>query len=169
LIWRPWAATSLVVALTMTGCGTPDLGDAPFLCNFGTPECPEGYSCQTHGLSKICVRNGSSWKPPGVKSDATRPEAGSGPELGITLDGGRDAAGDGPAPSRDRGPPPDTRVQPTDRGIVKKDAPHLGCQSNAECKKKDSSLPCCCPTIPPLPPLPAIWACLPACLNPLCI
>ncbi len=44
-----------------------DLGEAPFLCNNGDPECPLGYECS----GKICVKEGSSY--------------------------GKDAGGDGPA------------------------------------------------------------------------
>jgi hypothetical protein len=43
------------LALTLTAC-PPNLGQAPFLCNKGIPECPDGYVCR----QKICVREGTA-------------------------------------------------------------------------------------------------------------
>jgi hypothetical protein len=52
-----------VLVFLLPGCATPDLGNAPFLCNKGDPECPDGYVCE----NKVCVREGLT------------PEADSGP------------------------------------------------------------------------------------------
>jgi hypothetical protein len=45
----------LGVLFAGVSCGTLDLGDAPFLCNDGKPECPNGYTCNGGG---ICVKSG---------------------------------------------------------------------------------------------------------------
>jgi len=147
------------VALAIGGCVEPNLGDVPFFCNNGYPECPEGYVCDRpdpNGPGR-CVRPGATLPPapdaavpdlpppdqPQTKSDLPTVK----PDL---------RAPDGPAVKWDTGPvdmPP-----PKPDGV-----PHLGCQSNAECS--DPSSPCCCP----VPLLPQIWECLPLCLNPFCI
>ena len=66
LFWTGFAGALL---LTPTGCSPLDLGDAPFLCNNGTPKCPTGYACKVG----VCVREGQSYLPvdsgPGGKKD----------------------------------------------------------------------------------------------------
>ena len=67
LLLRAGLAASCFTVLT--GCSPMDLGEAPFLCNNGTPRCPTGYTC----LVGVCVREGSSYQPtdsgPGGKKD----------------------------------------------------------------------------------------------------
>lgn len=154
------------VALAFTlaaGCVEPDLGEVPFLCNNGDPQCPEGYTCIQ---DRYCLRSGSSltdtqpWPDKGISDLYPSPElikldgAPPFPDMPVKPDGVTkwDVGG------------PDT-VSPPDKGTTKPDGwpPHLGCQSHTECK--DSSSPCCCPT----PFLPQIWSCLPLCLDPFCI
>jgi hypothetical protein len=143
----------------LCGCVEPDLGDVPFYCNHGDPECPEGYSC----LQGMCVRNGAFIPDTKPWPDGAVDLVGS-PEL-IKLDGSSfpDApiSEDG-VTKWDTGPP-DSKPSPDQK--IKPDGwpPHLGCQSHSECT--DSSSPCCCPT----PLIPQIWTCLPFCLNPFCI
>ena len=40
----------------------PDLDDTPYLCGDSEPRCPDGYGCQTDGLTgeEICVGNDDS-------------------------------------------------------------------------------------------------------------
>ncbi|MCC6749229.1 MAG: lamin tail domain-containing protein [Deltaproteobacteria bacterium] len=105
--------------LFTTGCAAPDLGDAPFLCNRGTPECPDGYACVPSGGKRICLREGLAL--PGADA---RSAADAGP-LGAS-----DAA-----PSSDTQPPPlpaDAGL-PADRGTVKK--------PDAQAPKADSQPP----------------------------
>lgn len=150
LAWR-----AVFLGALLSACAEPDLGDVPFYCNKGDPQCPEGYSC----VANSCVRNGSGpldSAPPDVAPPDTRgpdwvspwPEA-STADLPVSLDG--------PVIKWDLGALPDA-PPPTKDGWP----PHLGCQSHQECT--DSSNPCCCPAI-----IPQIWACLPLCLNPFCI
>lgn len=54
------ALVSASVLALAYGC-TPDLGDAPFLCNPGSPRCPTGYTCNA---ANVCVRDGAC--PAGV-------------------------------------------------------------------------------------------------------
>lgn len=51
-----WTVLGLFPLLLAAGC-TPELGNAPFLCNAGSPKCPEGYSCLAS--SNTCVPEGS--------------------------------------------------------------------------------------------------------------
>ncbi|MCA9665647.1 MAG: hypothetical protein KC503_08665 [Myxococcales bacterium] len=46
-------STASVLAIAY-GC-SPDLGDAPFLCNPGSPRCPTGYTCNA---ANVCVKDG---------------------------------------------------------------------------------------------------------------
>jgi hypothetical protein len=50
----PWSKTHYDVQqqLKAGGCSLPDLGSAPFLCNTGAPQCPDGYSC----VADVCRR-----------------------------------------------------------------------------------------------------------------
>ncbi len=45
----------LFVSAALTACNAynPDLGGAPFLCATDEPRCPEGYSCQDDGTSRM--------------------------------------------------------------------------------------------------------------------
>ncbi len=163
--------STILLLLCTTACVEADLGDAPFYCNHGMPACPEGYSCQEFKKVKVCVREGHTYLPEkpdagkdaskdvgqitfdGVKKDQPRPDAPA--DVAQQLDKPQQKPDllqpDKPQLPKDKGPAPDV--------------PHLGCQTNSECKKKDSQYPCCCPT----PLVPFIWSCLPLCLNPLCL
>jgi hypothetical protein len=54
----------IVALLGLTACDAydEDLGPTPFFCDEVTMECPDGYRCQTDGLTNenICVANGES-------------------------------------------------------------------------------------------------------------
>lgn len=160
---------AVVLALCVAACVELDLGDVPFYCNHGQPPCPEGYQCQEFDKVGVCVREGATYQP-GTK-DAGKDAA---KDLGqITFDGIKDQAKPdvpGDLPVADSPPGPDMYKPdlypppPKDKGPAP-DVPHLGCQSNSECKKKDPQYPCCCPT----PLVPFIWSCLPLCLNPICL
>ncbi len=81
-----------------------ELGDAPFLCHDGTPECPDGYYCQPDGKTGICVKEGSL--PP--KLDAgPKPQ----PEAGAETGPGKEAGVDMPWP-------PDMPVTPVDGPVI---------------------------------------------------
>jgi len=45
----------LLVSAALSACNAynPDLGGAPFLCAMDEPRCPEGYSCQDDGTSRM--------------------------------------------------------------------------------------------------------------------
>ena len=160
---------ALLVSLFAAACVEVELGDVPFYCNNGSPACPEGYQCETHGKAQVCVRQGATYQ-----SDLKVASKDAGKDVGqITFDGIKDSARpDAPAdlPQVDAPPKPDMYKPdlypppPKDKGPAP-DVPHLGCQSNSECKTKDPQYPCCCPT----PLLPFIWSCLPLCLNPICL
>ena len=165
----PCPGVRLLIALTAvaaTGCAEPDLGDSPFFCNNGTPQCPDGYVCVDDDGQSVCVR-------PGM--DRRRTIA---PDQGGAVDTGSSAPVDVALPPADAGPRLDRSVTPPvdqgasapdqatprlDTGITYPDTGggHLGCQSNAEC---GTDAPCCCP----FPLLPEIWTCLPLCFDPFC-
>lgn len=169
------ATIVLLLTLATAGCAEPDLGDAPFFCNNGNPPCPENYVCQDHNGVLVCVRQGATYNKPDAK---VAPQKDRGEDRGqVTFDGVKDTS-----PPRDKAADadlaqtqPDLPQQPDQTApdvypwpkdsAPKTDAPHLGCQSNNECKVQDKSTPCCCPT----PLLPFIWSCWPICLNPFCI
>ena len=147
-------------AVLLASCIEPDLGDVPFYCNKGDPECPDGYQC----VANRCVREGvSTTDANGVTEDQGEidgpvsdslmpwPESSPWPDTSTKVDA--------PPMKLDLGILPDAPKPKTDGW-----PPHLGCQSHAECAS-DPSNPCCCP----MPLLPQIWACLPLCLNPFCI
>jgi hypothetical protein len=150
-VMRIWA----VLLLALSGCIEPELGDAPFFCNKGDPECPEGYLC----VDGRCVREGFTPQDANgmvdVGPDAPARDTWM-PWPDWTVADGPQT--DGPVIWWDFGaadmPPPVTDGWP----------PHFGCQSHADCAS-DPSAPCCCP----MPILPQLWACLPLCLNPFCI
>lgn len=139
----------------LAGCVEPELGDVPFFCNNGDPECPDGYRCE----GNRCVREGA--KPgdsavPDTTVDGTTPDWVSPWPEASTSD--LPVQTDLPVIQWDLGQLPDAPKPATDGW-----PPHLGCQSHQECT--DSSAPCCCP----MPLVPQIWGCLPLCLNPFCI
>jgi hypothetical protein len=151
----------LAGVLLLCGCAEPNLGDAPFFCNNGLPECPEGYVCERPSPSAVgvCVRPGTSVPTPpdaAVPDQPTPDQPRPGADLPTKPDTSRPP--DGPQVKWDTGPVDMPKPKPD--GIP----PHLGCQDNAECAN-DPSTPCCCPT----PLLPMIWSCLPLCLDPFCI
>lgn len=37
----------------------PNLGPTPFLCGSGTPQCPDGYTCQSQNMKMVCVKPGA--------------------------------------------------------------------------------------------------------------
>jgi hypothetical protein len=52
---------ALGLASILSGCVEADLGDAPLLCNPGTPRCPRDYLCVLEqDRSERCVREGSA-------------------------------------------------------------------------------------------------------------
>ena len=107
LLFRAGLATSWLTIFT--GCSPMDLGEAPFLCNNGTPRCPTGYTCATG----VCVREGSSHNPtdsgPGGKKDGPAINK-DGPAINK----------DGPAINKD-GP-----VQQKDGPVIKQDTGNPG-------------------------------------------
>jgi len=154
---------SLAVAtLLLASCVEPNLGDSPFYCNGGSPECPEGYVCVKTGGQGRCVKPGfTAAAVQGMVADA-------GVDTGLPQQDGPVTKTDlprtdGPVTKWDKGPlPPDQKiVPPVDTGPQ----PHLGCQTNQECTTSDPTSPCCCP----MPFVPLVWTCLPLCLDPLCI
>lgn len=160
----PWVAVVGLSASAGLGC-TPQLGDAPFLCNPGTPKCPEGYICKSSGGQQICVRPSAVGKP--------RPKP--------STDGGTSAGTDGSkrtdvgASGSDSQLPPwfDGGSSKLDQSVLPRDStapagdsggPRVGCKTNAECKQKDPANPCCCK----VPLIPFVWDCFPLCLDPIC-
>jgi hypothetical protein len=99
------AAVAIAVALLVVaaaGCPTPELGVAPFFCNNGEPECPDGYRC----LKNVCVREGSGPVVADARAKDGRPR-----ERGA----GEGGAPDGKQPPDGAQPPdraPDTRPHP---------------------------------------------------------
>ena len=83
---RSLLASAVLLLLPVSGCATPDLGLAPFICNKGDPQCPDGYVCQ----NKICVREGYT-----VEGDAS-------PRLDTSRPGSDGLSPDGPQPIADR-------------------------------------------------------------------
>ncbi len=58
---------ALAPAVLAVGACTPfdpDLGDAPYLCSAASPDCPDGYTCQSTGEAAprdmACLREGGS-------------------------------------------------------------------------------------------------------------
>lgn len=73
----PVAALALVISAAVTGCSL-ELGEIPFLCNRGSPRCPDGYEC----VDNHCVKEGTCPK--------SLPQCASG-DAAITPDKGGDA------------------------------------------------------------------------------
>ena|GEM_PF-6411071 len=153
----------LVLSVVSSGCVGPDLGDMPFKCNDGQPNCPDGYHCEGAKPDWVCVRDGY------IRADASLPPG----DLTIIPDFNADFTT--PADSS-----VDSGWQPLDQGIpidqggavdsaplpmdafIAADLPHLGCQDNVECKSQTPDSPCCCKVT-------ILWACLPFCLDPFCL
>jgi hypothetical protein len=165
-------AAALVRALTalapaaLVACAEPDLGDAPFFCNNGTPQCPDGYVCVEDDDRRVCVRSGIDRRPASAPDQGAVADAGepSSTDLGVAGPDVAPASDLWPIAPDQGQPTPDQSVPTPDAGIIYPDSGgggHLGCQSNAEC---DSDAPCCCP----FPLLPDIWTCLPLCFDPFC-
>jgi hypothetical protein len=56
---RPLAVPTISISVfVLAACANPNLGDVPFRCNNGLPECPDGYVCVLHQSEKVCVREG---------------------------------------------------------------------------------------------------------------
>lgn len=70
--------------LALAGCPGLDLGEAPFFCHNGNPECPEGYTCERVDGRDICVKEGS--QPPSL-TDGAVPDAPEGEGLPPIPDG----------------------------------------------------------------------------------
>jgi hypothetical protein len=145
---------AFALAWPLAGCPAPDLGNAPFLCNPGLPQCPSGYVCVTQEKVDRCVKDGVQLQyfDQRVDGPADAVAKGDWPQLPD-----RPKQADKP-PVRWDGQPPKPDLPATGDGLP----PHLGCQSQAECANADPSTPCCCPLVL------NIWSCLPFCLNPLC-
>ena len=97
-----------LILLTVGGCAPPDLGDAPFFCNSGSPQCPEGYHCAVD----TCVRDGVdlSLQDGGQKPDKATPTDGKQPPTD-----GKQPPTDGKKPPTDTTQPPkDTKPPPKD-------------------------------------------------------
>jgi hypothetical protein len=156
----PIAGLIALAAVVLGACVEPNLGDSPFFCNNGLPECPEGYECDRPGgpgTPGRCVKPGSVVPPP---PDAALPDRPT-PDLPPTV---ADLPQVKPDTRKPDGPAVKWDTGPIDMPPLKPDGipAHLGCQSNTECT---GSSPCCCPT----PLLPMIWSCLPLCFDPFCI
>ncbi len=137
-----------------TGCVGLDLGDAPFLCNSGYPQCPEGYHCLAMGQDDYCVKEGAK------VGEAGTPTSDSGAKGPGTFDGlvsGRDTAmADIPKPQK-----PDIKMSMDAHG--KPDVlPWKGCKTNNDCKT--TTYKCCCKVF-----LLPTMVCLPVCPDPYCI
>ena len=150
----------VILIAAVTGCDAPELGEAPFYCNNGVPECPDGYRCVQVGAANLCLREGVQPLQPDIA--ITQPDAALKPDQRAP------AVDQGPSPDRsivaDSAPAADKGVTPDQSVVVPADSgppPHLGCQNNAEC---GGDSPCCCP----LPVIPGVWGCLPICINPIC-
>ncbi|MFH1131190.1 MAG: lamin tail domain-containing protein [Pseudomonadota bacterium] len=52
--------TTVLLSSFFLSCANPDLGDIPFRCNPGVPECPDGYICVQQGNQKVCLKEGAT-------------------------------------------------------------------------------------------------------------
>jgi hypothetical protein len=105
---RCLSASPLLLLLILPGCAGPDLGNAPFLCNKGDPECPEGYVCE----NKVCVREGYTPEP-----DAAPPV-----DRRIVADGPVGPT-DGPTSADQPKTTPDKKVTTPDKKVTTPDQP----------------------------------------------
>jgi hypothetical protein len=160
-MWR--VATALAL---LSGCMEPQLGDAPFLCNNGLPECPEGYVCVRGGNLAQCVREGVTL--PDLDAGRPKPEKALFPDAPQTADDLASRPDTRPADAPTTWDGRATDILPAKDTVPPKQdgwPPHLGCQSNAECAQADPQSRCCCP----FPLVPGVWTCLPLCFDPFCI
>ena len=119
-----------MASVVWPSCVPLELGDIPFKCNDGNPNCPDGYHCEGTKPDWVCVRDGF------LRIDSALPEG----DAAVTADAAVDFA-----PQRDFSL--DKGWQPPDQGIpadqfvdagppvdafVASDLPHLGCQDNVE-------------------------------------
>jgi hypothetical protein len=121
-------ALTLLMLLTISpaGCVEPGLGDVPFYCNPGSPQCPEGYRC----VADRCVREGV---------DPT--DGGSGLDL-WPIQGDTQQHDQEPPPNPvkwDLGSPPLDTSSPGPDG----EPPPTTCQTDSDCTS-DPQNPCCC-------------------------
>ena len=107
---RPSLRISSLCLLACWGCALPDLGDAPFYCNSGRPQCPEGYHC----AADVCVRDGVDFS---VQDGGKQPPA----DKGKPADKKKPPT-DAKQPPKDTKPPPkDTKPPPKDTKPPPKD------------------------------------------------
>lgn len=94
--FRPGAACGAAIAaglcILLSGGCTIDLGESPFFCNQGKPECPDGYICHATAGKKICLKEGS--QPPKLDTGPPRPD-------GAPPDPDGKLPGDGPLVKKD--------------------------------------------------------------------
>ncbi|MCC6750914.1 MAG: hypothetical protein IT371_24870 [Deltaproteobacteria bacterium] len=116
------------------GCGI-NLGDAPFLCNRGSPQCPDGYECNK---ANVCVREGTC--PQGVAGCEPKPDTGSvKPDGGSGQDGS--GPGDGSTPTDGLVILPDTTVRP-DKCVGRCDQGTPNKCGNGVCDQGETVLSC---------------------------
>lgn len=136
------------------GCVGLDLGDAPFLCNDGYPQCPEGYQCVAMDEDDYCVKEGAQIGETG----APKPDGGTkGSGVFDGLVSGKDSA----MADISKPPIPDIKISidvPGKPDIL----PWKACQNNIDCKA--TTYKCCCKVF-----LLPTMVCLPACPDPYCI
>ncbi len=103
----PMALACLCVGVLGVGCSLePNLGDAPFFCNNGTPQCPNGYVCMsTGGGQPVCMAE-SSPRVLGAEADAGEADAAADQALpDMTRDAGAPDAPPAPDLTHDAQPP----------------------------------------------------------------
>lgn len=165
-------ALPLLALPVLAACAQLDLGDAPFFCNSGSPQCPDGYSCMTQGPDRVCVRTGTgldvAYQPrqdAQVADDLTAQEQDTSVFAADSTPPISTPTFDSVPPSPDLFPtipkPPDAWAWPPqpDLGTI---LPHLGCQSSATCTWPGQN--CCCP----LSWNPNVWVCAALCVSPAC-
>jgi hypothetical protein len=152
-----------VCLLALSGCIELNLGDIPFLCNNGMPECPEGYTCLQVGTGpKRCVKQGATLPKRDVAKLVDGGTIDTSPISDLPTALPDQPLADFPALNPDK-KATDVHPQIKDTKVVDGWPPHFGCQSHSECTSPD--YPCCCP----MPLVPDIWTCLPLCFDPFCI
>jgi hypothetical protein len=146
----------------VAACVEPDLGQIPFRCHSGVPECPEGYYCAKQGSDRFCIKEGT-----------LLPDTSSRRDLNTVVD-------DFPVIQPDTKVAKDQAIPRSEGSVVKWDGrlvdawpdftipkydsgqDMLLCTSNNDCKDPSSS--CCCA----LPFIPIFKFCLSFCLDPIC-
>jgi hypothetical protein len=101
----------------LSSCADAELGKAPFLCNNGSPKCPEGYSCHLQGGRNVCIKDGEPVPDAGIVVDQRLVDGPPRP----------DGAADGGA---DKGPTPDGPSQV--KVVVTEFMPHPNAVQDAE-------------------------------------